>query len=86
MFEMLQIIVKPIMLRRTKQSKDKNGKSILNLPNKTIECHHLVAVDEEREIYCLMEQKSQKEFNGLLSKNILYAKYMQVLELILRLR
>lgn len=62
------------MLRRTKQSKGKDGELILNLPGKEVTTHLLEAEEAERNVYTLMEQKSQKDLNGFLAKNVLMAR------------
>ncbi|CAD5122145.1 DgyrCDS10593 [Dimorphilus gyrociliatus] len=55
----LNVIVKAILLRRTKQQTDNNGQPLVNLPEKTIKIHKLTLSERERKIYDHIFQKSK---------------------------
>ena len=48
MFEVLKTILKPVLLRRTKKSKDASGKPIILLPEKYYKIFNVVFTPEER--------------------------------------
>ena len=48
---MLKIILKKVFLRRTKQSKDPDGKPIVELPPKSSKVEILEMNEKEREFY-----------------------------------
>ncbi|CAD8173135.1 unnamed protein product [Paramecium pentaurelia] len=85
-FPLLNSILRPILLRRTKKSKDQNGKPIISLPNKEIHFESIELRKDERMVYDKMEKKSQDEVEGYLAKGILMSQYMKVFELLIRLR
>ncbi|KAM3138535.1 hypothetical protein pb186bvf_009287 [Paramecium bursaria] len=85
-FKLLQTIMKPILLRRTKQSRDKEGNKIIDLPEKNIFRQIIPLSEEERNIYDHVEKRSQQEIQTYMSKGILMAQYMKMFELLLRLR
>ncbi|CAD8102728.1 unnamed protein product [Paramecium sonneborni] len=85
-FPLLNSILRPILLRRTKKSKDQNGKPIISLPNKEIHFEYIELKKDERMVYDRMEKKSQEEVVGYLEKGILMSQYMKVFEILIRLR
>ncbi|KAK4482804.1 hypothetical protein RD792_009974 [Penstemon davidsonii] len=79
-------ILRQLMLRRTKESKDKEGRPILVLPPtdiKTIECDKS---ELENEFYDALFRKSKVQFDQLLSEGKVLNNYANILELLLRLR
>ncbi|KRX00260.1 P-loop containing nucleoside triphosphate hydrolase [Pseudocohnilembus persalinus] len=85
-YEIVQTIIKPVTMRRTKQSKGKNGKFIIDLPKKHLQIKYITLGETERQIYDLLHKKSKKEFDGLLQQGVLLARYIQIFELLMRLR
>jgi DNA repair protein RAD5 len=73
-------------LRRTKNSKGSDGKPIIELPVKTSRVELLTMSSKEREYYESIYSSSRSSFDELIEKGILEAKYMQVLEMLMRLR
>jgi DNA repair protein RAD5 len=73
-------------LRRTKRSQAKDGKSILELPEKNIKIEYVDLSVEEKNIYDALFNKSKVEFDDLLSKGMLLSNYAHIFEIILRLR
>ncbi|EPQ53423.1 hypothetical protein GLOTRDRAFT_139677 [Gloeophyllum trabeum ATCC 11539] len=81
----LQVIFKSMLIRRKKDSM-LDGKRLIELPAKTIELHKLQFTEEEREIYKMVEVKSQAVFNRFLRAGTVLKNYHQVLVMLLRLR
>lgn len=81
----LQVLLKAIMLRRTKNSKI-DDKPIINLPPKIEEEIHVVFGADEAGFYKDLEQHSQVQFNRYLKAGAIGKKYTIVLTLLLRLR
>ncbi|XP_043694361.1 DNA repair protein RAD5B [Telopea speciosissima] len=83
---LIKAILRPLMLRRTKESKDKDGRPILVLPPveiKTIEC---VQSDVERDFYDALFRRSKVQFDKLVAQGKVLHNYANILELLLRLR
>lgn len=81
----LQAIFISIMLRRKKDSM-LDGKRLIELPTKHVEMEKLEFSQEEREIYQMVEARSQAKFNRFLRAGTVLKNYHQVLVMLLRLR
>lgn len=81
----LQALLKAILLRRTKKSQI-DGKSILDLPERTTEQSHASFSDDELEFYQALETHTQLTFNKYLKANTVGRNYSNILVLLLRLR
>ncbi|EGR32380.1 snf2 superfamily rad5 protein, putative [Ichthyophthirius multifiliis] len=84
--EMVQKVLQPILLRRTKNSVDQEGNRIIQLTQKKQQIQLVDFSKEEMEIYNCVREKSQEIFNGLIEKGIALTNYMKVFEILLRLR
>ncbi|KAJ7058180.1 SNF2 family DNA-dependent ATPase [Mycena amicta] len=80
-----QVILKPLMLRRTKQS-TLEGEPILKLPPKEIELVKLRFSDEEREIYDTFEKRTKIRLNRFIRAGTVVKNHAAILVMILRLR
>ncbi|KAF7320877.1 SNF2 family DNA-dependent ATPase [Mycena chlorophos] len=80
-----QVILKPLMLRRTKNS-TLEGEPILKLPPKDIKLVKLRFSDEEREIYDSFEKKTKIRLNKFLRAGTIVKNHAAILVMILRLR
>ncbi|KAF5325961.1 hypothetical protein D9611_000760 [Ephemerocybe angulata] len=80
-----QVILKPLLLRRTKNSM-LEGKPILELPPKEIELVKLQFSREERELYDHIEKNTTIRLNKFIRERTLLKNYSEVLVMILRLR
>ncbi|KAJ7024175.1 SNF2 family DNA-dependent ATPase [Mycena alexandri] len=80
-----QMILKPLLLRRTKTS-TLEGKPILTLPRKDVEIVTLKFTPEEREIYDSFEKRSKISLNRFIRAGTLVKNHAAVLVMILRLR
>ncbi|KAG6335342.1 hypothetical protein ID866_3753 [Astraeus odoratus] len=79
----LQAIFKLILLRRKKDSL-LDGKRLIELPAKTVALEKLAFSPEEREVYQMIEARSQAKFNRFLRAGTVLKNYHQVM--LLRLR
>ncbi|KAI8381219.1 SNF2 family N-terminal domain-containing protein [Radiomyces spectabilis] len=81
----VQILLKAISLRRSKQAKI-NGKPILQLPERTVHFTHIDFSPDERQFYEYINSKAQARFNKYLEAGTVMKNYSSVLVLLLRLR
>ncbi|KAL4821957.1 SNF2 family N-terminal domain-containing protein [Aspergillus spinulosporus] len=81
----LRILLKAVLLRRTKDSKI-DGKPIFNLPRRFSEKVHAVFSEDELELYKALEAKTQLQFNKYLEAGTVGRNYSNILVLLLRLR
>ncbi|KAK0105181.1 hypothetical protein ONS95_004422 [Cadophora gregata] len=81
----LQVLLKAILLRRTKKSMI-DGKPIITLPEKTEEIQHVVFDDDEKAFYTALETKTVLQFNKYMKAGTVGKNYTSVLVLLLRLR
>ncbi|TFK47603.1 P-loop containing nucleoside triphosphate hydrolase protein [Heliocybe sulcata] len=81
----LQVIFTSMLIRRKKDSM-LDGKRLVELPPKTVELRKLEFTTDEREIYNMVEVKSQAVFNRFLRAGTVLKNYHQVLVMLLRLR
>ncbi|KAG6887923.1 hypothetical protein C0992_010201 [Termitomyces sp. T32_za158] len=80
-----QAILKPILLRRTKNS-TLEGKPILQLPNKDIQIVKLEFSRDERDLYDSFERRTKIRLNRFIRERTLVKNKAVVLVMILRLR
>jgi SNF2 family DNA or RNA helicase len=83
--QQLQVLLKAVLLRRTKSSKI-DGEPILRLPPRVTEEVHAVFSDDEQELYTALESKTQLQFNKYLRAGTIGRNYSNILVLLLRLR
>ncbi|EAW06955.1 DEAD/DEAH box helicase [Aspergillus clavatus NRRL 1] len=81
----LQVLLKAVLLRRTKTSKI-DGKPILELPPRVSEKVHAVFSEDEQALYNALESKTKLQFNKYLKANAVGRNYSNILVLLLRLR
>ncbi|WVR06061.1 hypothetical protein IAU60_003089 [Kwoniella sp. DSM 27419] len=81
----LHVILKAIMLRRTKDATI-DGKKILNLPGRTVTITDCDFDLEERAFYDALEKKTELTFNKFLRNGTAMNNYTSVLTMLLRLR
>ncbi|KAJ7099632.1 SNF2 family N-terminal domain-containing protein [Mycena crocata] len=82
----LQMIMKCITLRRTKESKTQDGTRILDLPPRRDELRYLKFDEQEQGIYDQFFNESKAEFDEMTDKNEVMKNYVGILQKILRLR
>ncbi|KAJ3838845.1 SNF2 family N-terminal domain-containing protein [Lentinula raphanica] len=82
----LQMVMKCITLRRTKESTTEDGKRILSLPPRRDELRYLKFDSQEQSIYNQFFNESKAEFTEMSDKNEVMKNYVGILQKILRLR
>lgn len=82
----LQTIMKTITLRRTKETKALDGKTILDLPPRRDELRFLKFDENEKRIYDSFFDESKAEFTQMSKNNEVMKNYVGILQKILRLR
>ncbi|XP_042493226.1 DNA repair protein RAD5B [Macadamia integrifolia] len=83
---LIKAILRPLMLRRTKESKDKYGRPILVLPPVEIKTVVCVQSQVERDFYDALFKRSKVQFDKLVAQGKALHNYANILELLLRLR
>ncbi|KAL4875052.1 SNF2 family N-terminal domain-containing protein [Aspergillus karnatakaensis] len=81
----LRVLLKAVLLRRTKTSKI-NGKPILNLPARVTDKVHATFSEDEHSLYQALENKTRLQFNRYLEAGTVGRNYSNILVLLLRLR
>ncbi|XP_027125632.2 DNA repair protein RAD5A-like isoform X1 [Coffea arabica] len=84
--KLAQSILKPIMLRRTKSSTDKEGRPILVLPPADIQVIYCELTEAERDFYDALFKRSKVKFDKFVEQGRILHNYASILELLLRLR
>eukprot|EP00271_Cylindrocystis_brebissonii_P023112 TRINITY_DN937_c0_g1_i1.p1 TRINITY_DN937_c0_g1~~TRINITY_DN937_c0_g1_i1.p1 ORF type:complete len:617 (-),score=143.17 TRINITY_DN937_c0_g1_i1:1130-2980(-) len=84
--KLLQSILRPLMLRRTKDSKDREGRPILELPAADVDIIKCQQTPEEKDFYEALHAKSKVKFNSFVEEGKVLNNYVIILELLLRMR
>lgn len=85
-FDVVNAIMEPVLLRRTKQMKDTDGNPLVQLPPKEIVIEKLQLSKKQKLIYEEFLQRAEKTFRSGLQSGDLLKKYSTILVHILRLR
>ncbi|XP_031491213.1 DNA repair protein RAD5A isoform X2 [Nymphaea colorata] len=84
--KLVQSILRPIMLRRTKCSTDKEGRPILVLPPADVQVIYCELTEAERDFYEALFKRSKVKFDQFVQQGRVLHNYASILELLLRLR
>ncbi|XP_012464915.1 DNA repair protein RAD5A isoform X2 [Gossypium raimondii] len=84
--KLVQSILKPIMLRRTKCSTDRYGKPILVLPPADVQVIYCELSEAEKDFYEALFKRSKVKFDQFVEQGRVLHNYASILELLLRLR
>nr|XP_043623505.1 helicase-like transcription factor CHR28 [Erigeron canadensis] len=84
-YKKLQVVLKTIMLRRTKATL-LDGEPIISLPPKTISLKQIDFTTEEREFYSKLEAESKAQFKAYEEAGTVEQNYVNILLMLLRLR
>uniref|UniRef100_A0A453AHM4 SWI/SNF-related matrix-associated actin-dependent regulator of chromatin subfamily A member 3-like 3 n=1 Tax=Aegilops tauschii subsp. strangulata TaxID=200361 RepID=A0A453AHM4_AEGTS len=84
--KLVKAILRPLMLRRNKETKDKMGKPILVLPPANVEVVECEQSIEERDFYEALFRRSKVQFDKFVAQGNVLNNYANILELLLRLR
>ncbi|KAL8142787.1 LOW QUALITY PROTEIN: hypothetical protein V2J09_015819 [Rumex salicifolius] len=82
----VKAILKPLMLRRTKETKDKDGRLILELPPTDIQTIVCKQSEAEKDFYMALFKSSKVQFDQFVAQGRVLHNYANILELLLRLR
>ncbi|CAN6438650.1 unnamed protein product [Victoria cruziana] len=84
--KLVQSILRPIMLRRTKHTTDKEGRPILVLPPADVQVIYCELTEAERDFYEALFKRSKVKFDQFVQQGRVLHNYASILELLLRLR
>ncbi|KAL5580233.1 hypothetical protein UlMin_012675 [Ulmus minor] len=84
--KLVQSVLKPIMLRRTKFSTDRDGRPILVLPPADIQVIYCELTEAEKDFYEALYKRSKVKFDQFVDQGRVLHNYASILELLLRLR
>jgi DNA repair protein RAD5 len=82
----VQTVLEPIVLRRTKAMRDRQGKPMVPLPPKTINIEYLAFSPEEQDIYDAIYNDSQVKFSYYCQAGQVGRNYASIFQLLTRLR
>ena len=82
----VQTVLEPLVLRRTKDMKTPDGEALVPLPPKTINIEEVELSRTEREVYNLIFTRAKRAFNESLAAGTLLKSYTTIFAQILRLR
>ncbi|XXG45426.1 hypothetical protein AAC387_Pa02g0510 [Persea americana] len=83
---LVKAILRPLMLRRTKDSTDKEGRPILVLPPADVQLVECDQSEAERDFYDALFKKSKVKFDQFVAQGRVLHNYASILELLLQLR
>lgn len=82
----VQTVLEPLVLRRTKTMKTPEGEALVPLPPRTITIEEVELSQQEREIYDHIYTRAKREFNDNVEAGTLLKSYSTIFAQILRLR
>lgn len=82
----VQTVLEPLVLRRTKDMKDLDGKPIVDLPSKSIKIVELEFSEKERDVYNYISARARREYKQNAMAGTVMKNYSYILSMILRLR
>ncbi|KAI3915685.1 hypothetical protein MKX01_015510 [Papaver californicum] len=83
---LIKSILRSLMLRRTKDTRDRKGRPILVLPPADIQVIECEQSDAERDFYSALFKRSKIQFDQFVAQGKVLHSYASILELLLRLR
>ncbi|KAF7198031.1 DNA repair protein RAD5 [Pseudocercospora fuligena] len=84
--DVVQTVLEPLVLRRTKDMKTPDGEALVPLPKRTIEVEKIKLSDPERDVYEHIYTRARRTFNHNLEAGTLMKSYTTIFAQILRLR
>lgn len=82
----VQSVMEPLLLRRTKDMKQADGTPLVSLPEKTVNIERIRLSPDEQQLYEWIFFRAQSAFNDSLSKGTAMKSYSTIMTQILRLR
>ncbi|KAF2421570.1 DNA repair protein, RAD5 [Tothia fuscella] len=84
--DVVQTVLEPLVLRRTKDMKTPDGKALVPLPPRTIEIDHIELSKPERDVYDWIFWRAKRSFAENVEKGTVLKSYTTIFAQILRLR
>ncbi|KAF2126501.1 hypothetical protein P153DRAFT_399276 [Dothidotthia symphoricarpi CBS 119687] len=84
--DVVQTVLEPLVLRRTKDMKTPNGEALVPLPPRTIVVEQIVLSQDERDVYDHIYMRAKNVFNANAEAGTLLKSYTTIFAQILRLR
>ncbi|KAL3434879.1 DNA repair protein rad5 [Aspergillus tetrazonus] len=82
----VQTVLEPLVLRRTKSMKTPEGEPLVPLPKRTIRIEEVELIEQEREIYNHIYTRAKQTFNSNVAAGTLLKSYSTIFAQLLRLR
>ncbi|KAI1315874.1 DNA helicase rad5 [Mortierella claussenii] len=79
-------VLEPLVLRRTKMTKDANGNPIVMLPDRVIEIEYLKFSEQENDIYQALFKDGKTKFNHYCRVGTVLKHYASIFQLLMRMR
>ncbi|KAG0258506.1 DNA helicase rad5 [Mortierella polycephala] len=84
--KVLTSVLEPLVLRRTKTTKDEDGNPIVMLPERTIEIEYLEFSEQENDIYQALFKDGKTKFNHYCRAGTVLRHYASIFQLLMRMR
>ncbi|KAF9583253.1 DNA helicase rad5 [Lunasporangiospora selenospora] len=84
--KILTSVLEPLVLRRTKSTKDENGDPIVMLPERTVEIEYLTFSEQENDIYQALFKDGKTKFNHYCQAGSVLRHYASIFQLLMRMR
>ena len=84
--DVVQTVLEPLVLRRTKDMKTPDGEALVPLPARTIEIEEIELSKAEKEVYDYIYNRAKRTFNATMEAGTLLKSYTTIFAQILRLR
>jgi DNA repair protein RAD5 len=84
--DVVQTVLEPLVLRRTKDMKTPDGKALVPLPQRTIDVERIVLSQDERDVYDHIYLRAKSVFAANAENGTLLKSYTTIFAQILRLR
>ncbi|KAL8680402.1 MAG: hypothetical protein Q9186_003431 [Xanthomendoza sp. 1 TL-2023] len=84
--DVVQTVLEPLVMRRTKDMKTPDGQALVPLPPRTIEIEEIELSKHEREVYDYIYTRAKRTFNATMEAGTLLKSYTTIFAQILRLR
>ncbi|KAL8892561.1 MAG: hypothetical protein Q9215_000558 [Flavoplaca cf. flavocitrina] len=84
--DVVQTVLEPLVLRRTKDMKTPDGQALVPLPPRTIDIEETELSKQEREVYDYIFTRAKRTFNATMEAGTLLKSYTTIFAQILRLR
>ncbi|KAF9978993.1 DNA helicase rad5 [Actinomortierella ambigua] len=79
-------VLEPLVLRRTKTTKDEDGNPIVMLPEKSIEIEYLDFSEQENDIYQALFRDGKTKFSHYCAAGTVLKNYASIFQLLMRMR